>query len=174
MALLRYFNPIGAHECGLIGEDPVRHSQQSDALHHAGRYPAGCEAADRLRRRLRHPRRHRRAGLHPCGGSGQGPSCAAMNYAGRSSPAARSSIWAPAVALQCAGHGQRLSEKANGIDDSLSSSLLAARAISPPVYADPVQGQGTARTGTAEKTLEDMCRDSWRWQKNNPNGYRDA
>lgn len=23
----------------------------------------------------------------------------------------------------------------------------------------------------AEKTLEDMCRDSWNWQKNNPNGY---
>lgn len=23
-----------------------------------------------------------------------------------------------------------------------------------------------------EKTLEDMCRDSWNWQKNNPNGYR--
>jgi UDP-glucose 4-epimerase len=23
----------------------------------------------------------------------------------------------------------------------------------------------------AEKNLEDMCRDSWRWQKNNPNGY---
>ena len=22
-----------------------------------------------------------------------------------------------------------------------------------------------------EKTLEDMCRDSWNWQKNNPNGY---
>ncbi|SEL56557.1 UDP-glucose 4-epimerase [Ruminococcus sp. YRD2003] len=25
----------------------------------------------------------------------------------------------------------------------------------------------------AEKTLEDMCRDSWNWQKNNPNGYRE-
>jgi UDP-glucose 4-epimerase len=25
----------------------------------------------------------------------------------------------------------------------------------------------------AEKTLEDMCRDSWRWQSGNPNGYRD-
>ena len=24
-----------------------------------------------------------------------------------------------------------------------------------------------------EKTLEDMCRDSWNWQKNNPNGYRE-
>ena len=23
----------------------------------------------------------------------------------------------------------------------------------------------------AEKTLEDMCRDTWNWQKNNPNGY---
>jgi UDP-glucose 4-epimerase len=23
----------------------------------------------------------------------------------------------------------------------------------------------------AEKNLEDMCRDSWRWQSNNPNGY---
>ena len=26
---------------------------------------------------------------------------------------------------------------------------------------------------TAEKSLEDMCRDSWRWQTNNPNGYND-
>ena len=25
----------------------------------------------------------------------------------------------------------------------------------------------------AEKTLEDMCRDSWRWQTQNPNGYED-
>jgi UDP-glucose 4-epimerase len=24
---------------------------------------------------------------------------------------------------------------------------------------------------TAEHTLEDMCRDSWNWQKNNPMGY---
>jgi UDP-glucose 4-epimerase len=23
----------------------------------------------------------------------------------------------------------------------------------------------------AEKTLEDMCRDSWNWQSRNPNGY---
>jgi len=24
----------------------------------------------------------------------------------------------------------------------------------------------------AEKSLEDMCRDSWRWQSQNPDGYR--
>ena len=23
----------------------------------------------------------------------------------------------------------------------------------------------------AEKSIVDMCRDSWRWQKQNPNGY---
>lgn len=23
----------------------------------------------------------------------------------------------------------------------------------------------------AEKGIEEMCADSWRWQKNNPNGY---
>ena len=25
----------------------------------------------------------------------------------------------------------------------------------------------------AQYTLKDMCEDSWRWQKNNPNGYED-
>lgn len=26
----------------------------------------------------------------------------------------------------------------------------------------------------AEKTLDEMCADLWRWQRNNPNGYNDA
>jgi UDP-glucose 4-epimerase len=25
----------------------------------------------------------------------------------------------------------------------------------------------------AELGVVDMCRDTWRWQKNNPNGYKD-
>ena len=25
---------------------------------------------------------------------------------------------------------------------------------------------------TAEKTLEDMCKDSWNWQSHNVNGYK--
>ncbi len=37
-------------------------------------------------------------------------------------------------------------------------------------YADV--GKARALLGwTAEKTLEDMCRDSWNWQSNNPDGY---
>lgn len=39
-------------------------------------------------------------------------------------------------------------------------------------YADPVKAR--EKLGwQAEKTLEDMCKDSWRWQSNNPNGYGD-
>ena len=37
-------------------------------------------------------------------------------------------------------------------------------------YADPAKS--TEKLGwKAEKTLADMCRDSWRWQSSNPNGY---
>lgn len=37
-------------------------------------------------------------------------------------------------------------------------------------YADPTQA-ASVLGWTTEKTLEDMVRDSWNWQKNNPNGY---
>ena len=36
ISLLRYFNPIGAHKSGRIGENPKGISQQPDALHHPG------------------------------------------------------------------------------------------------------------------------------------------
>jgi UDP-glucose 4-epimerase len=37
-------------------------------------------------------------------------------------------------------------------------------------YADPTRAL-TVLGWKTEKTLEDMVRDSWNWQKNNPNGY---
>ncbi len=37
-------------------------------------------------------------------------------------------------------------------------------------YADPVKAREKLNW-QAEKTLEDMCKDSWRWQSNNPDGY---
>ena len=38
------------------------------------------------------------------------------------------------------------------------------------VYANPDKAKSILQW-TARKTLNDMCRDSWRWQSNNPNGY---
>ena len=40
-------------------------------------------------------------------------------------------------------------------------------------YADPTKARELLGW-KAEKTLYDMCRDSWNWQKNNPNGYESA
>lgn len=37
-------------------------------------------------------------------------------------------------------------------------------------YADPVKAKEQLGW-QAEKTLEEMCKDSWRWQSNNPKGY---
>ena len=39
-------------------------------------------------------------------------------------------------------------------------------------YADPVKAYELLGW-KAEKNLEDMCRDAWNYQKNNPNGYDD-
>ena len=37
-------------------------------------------------------------------------------------------------------------------------------------YADPAKS-AEVLGGKAEKTLQDMCRDSWNWQRTNPLGY---
>ena len=39
------------------------------------------------------------------------------------------------------------------------------------VYADP-QKAGKLLGWQAELGIEDMCRDAWNWQRNNPRGYR--
>lgn len=39
------------------------------------------------------------------------------------------------------------------------------------VYADPSKSERELKW-KATHTLEDMCRDTWNWQKNNPNGYK--
>ena len=40
-------------------------------------------------------------------------------------------------------------------------------------YADPAKS-AQVLGWTAEKTLADMCRDAWNWQKNNPRGYEEV
>lgn len=42
----------------------------------------------------------------------------------------------------------------------------------PTCYADPAKSAQTL-SWSAEKTLDDMCRDTWNWQSKNPNGYED-
>ena len=39
-------------------------------------------------------------------------------------------------------------------------------------YADPSKAEKLLGW-KAEKNIDDMCRDTWNWQKNNPNGYEE-
>ena len=72
VVLLRYFNPIGAHSSGRIGEDPEGIPNNLMPLYHpGGRGQAG--ETEHFRQRLPHPGRHLHSGLYPCGGSGPGP-----------------------------------------------------------------------------------------------------
>ena len=59
IGLLRYFNPVGAHPSGIIGEDTQWYSQQSPALYHPG-CGRQAGAAFGVRQRLPH------AGWHRC------------------------------------------------------------------------------------------------------------
>jgi len=42
----------------------------------------------------------------------------------------------------------------------------------PAFWADPSSALADLGWSTT-KTLDQMCEDHWRWQKNNPNGYAD-
>lgn len=70
--ILRYFNPVGAHQERHHRRRPERHPEQPCAVYHAG---GGGQAAlpRRFRRRLPDEGRHRRARLHSCRRPCRGP-----------------------------------------------------------------------------------------------------
>ena len=69
VTLLRYFNPIGAHSSGLIGEDPKGIPNNLVPVHRQSSCRQAGEARC-LRQRLRYPGWHRCERLYSCGGSG--------------------------------------------------------------------------------------------------------
>ncbi len=64
IGILRYFNPVGAHESGDIGEDPS--GIPNNLTPYIAQVAVGRrESSDRVRRRLPDARRHAAARLHP-------------------------------------------------------------------------------------------------------------
>ena len=65
----------------------------------------------------------------------------------------------------------RAFEEANGV--KIPYEITARRPGDvDAVYSDPSKAEKELHW-KAEKDLYDMCRDSWRWQRENPNGYGD-
>lgn len=166
VVLLRYFNPIGAHESGVIGEDPEGIPNNL--------MPFIAQVAVGRREMLgvfgndypTHDGTGVRDYIHVVDlAAGH---VAALDYT-------ETDKGAVAVNL---GTGRGYSvldivktfERVNGIE--IPYRIMPRRAGDAAViYADSSLAK-TLLNWEAKRDLEDMCRDTWNWQKNNPNGYR--
>lgn len=165
MALLRYFNPIGAHESGLIGEDPS--GIPNNLMPYITQVAVG-----------------KRPQLSVFGndydtpdGTGVRDYIHVVDLAKGHLKALESFEKLPGVGIYNLGTGVGYSvldlvhnfEKAN--DLSIPYTIVDRRPGDiGTCYADASRASELLNWQT-EKDLEDMCRDSWNWQKNNPNGY---
>ena len=167
VALLRYFNPIGAHESGRIGEDPrgipnnlmpfitqVAVGRREFLSVYGNDYPTpdGTGVRDYIHvvdlakghvAAVRYVTEHTGCEVFNLG-TGVGYSVLEM---------------------------VKTFERANNL--TLPYKIVDRRPGDlPTCYADPSKS-AEILGWRAEKNLEDMCRDSWRWQSRNPMGYAD-
>ena len=165
VVLLRYFNPIGAHESGLIGEDPK--GVPNNLMPYITQVAVG-----------------KRKKLSVFGndynthdGTGVRDYIHVMDLAKGHVSALKKIRENVGLAVYNLGTGVGYSvldvihafEKANGIRIPYEIGERRPGDVDAN-YSDPSKAWKELGWKT-EKTLEDMCRDSWNWQKKNPNGY---
>lgn len=165
IGILRYFNPVGAHESGLIGEDPQ--GMPNNLLPFVAQVAVG-----------------RREFLNVWGN----------DYATPDGTGVRDYIHVVDLALGHLKALERLQKQAQCLTVNLGTGLgysvlemvrAFEKASGKPVpfrvaprragdvaacYADPAQAWALLGW-RAQRGLEAMCADAWRWQSNNPNGY---
>lgn len=167
MTLLRYFNPVGAHASGIIGEDPA--GVPNNLM------PYVCQVAVGRR-----PKLSVFGSDYPTpDGTGVRDYIHVVDLA-RGHVAALSRMMqpdAPALATFNLGTGRGHSvlelvhtfEKTSG--RRIPYELVARRAgDAPTCYADVSRANRELRW-KAERDLDAMCTDAWRWQSANPQGY---
>ena len=166
VALLRYFNPVGAHPSGLIGEDP--NGIPNNLMPFVTQVAVG-----------RRPELQVFGGDYPTpDGSGVRDYIHVMDLADGHRAALDWALRGPREVLTAnLGTGQGYSvldlvrsfELASG--QAIPYRIVARRAGDVAAYwGDPSLAR--RRLGwTAQRTLEDMCRDSWNWQSRNPQGF---
>ena len=165
IVLLRYFNPIGAHESGRIGEDP--RGIPNNLMPYITQVAVG-----------------RREKLSIFGDDYDTPDGTGVRDYIHVVDLAKGHVAAVKYATEhngCevfnlgTGTGYSVLEMAHTFRDVNNVALPYVIAPRRPgdiatCYADPAKSRDVLGW-TAEKTLADMCRDSWNWQKNNPMGF---
>ncbi len=165
VVLLRYFNPIGAHESGMIGEDP--RGIPNNLMPYITQVAIG-----------------RREKLSIFGNDYDTPDGTGVRDYIHVVDLAKGHVAAVTFATENTGcevfnlgTGTGYSvldmvkafEEANGV--RIPYRIAGRRPGDLPVcYADPAKS-AEMLGWKAEKNLRDMCRDSWNWQSRNPMGY---
>ncbi|MCM3788900.1 UDP-glucose 4-epimerase GalE [Domibacillus indicus] len=166
ISLLRYFNPLGAHESGEIGEDPngipnnlmpyitqVAIGKRDKLLIFGGDYPTidGTGVRDYI-----HVTDLAHGHIRALKKLNESTGIEAYNLG--------------------TGRGYSVLEVINTFESATGISVPYEIIDRRPgdiaeCYADTTKTE-IELGWKAKKTLEDMCRDSWRWQKKNPEGFR--
>ena len=167
VTILRYFNPIGAHESGKIGEDPqgipnnLMPYIQQVAI---GKLPILSVFGNK------YPTRD---------GTGVRDYIHVVDLSIAHVKAVEKKSGHTGVYIYNVGTGNGYSvfemikafEKASGREVKYQICPNRPGDIAA-CYADASKAEKELGW-TAKRGLEEMCRDGWNWQKNNPNGYKD-
>ncbi len=166
IGLLRYFNPVGAHESGLIGEDPK--GIPNNLMPYVTQVAVG-----------------KRPFLNVWGGDYDTPDGTGVRDYVHVVDLARGHVCALEKLIKDQksfavnlGTGQGSSvldvikafEQASG--RKIPYQIAPRRAGDLPSYYADASYAATLLGWRAEKDLAAMCRDSWNWQSKNPNGYQ--
>ncbi len=170
IAILRYFNPVGAHVSGLIGEDP------RDTPNNLMPYIAQVAVGRREKLQVF-------GGDYPTAdGTGVRDYLHVVDLAGGHLRALQT-----LTEIEDEGDGKLLTvnlgtgrgysvlDMVQAFETTASRpvpyEIVARRPGDVPVcYADP-QRAANLLQWRAERDLHAMCQDTWRWQSQNPNGY---
>ena len=165
VALLRYFNPIGAHESGMIGEDPQdipNNLMPYIAQTAVGRLPCLSVFGD---------------DYETPDGTGVRDYIHVVDLAVGHVSAIEYLEKNAGVGVFNLGTGRGVSvlelvsafEQASGV--AVPKKIVGRRPGDIPYCYAATDKAKRELNWVAQKTITDACADVWRWQKNNPNGY---
>lgn len=168
VALLRYFNPVGGHPSGLMGEDPsgipnnlmpyitqVAVGKLKELSVFGNDYPTRDGTCIRDY-------------IHVCD-LADGHVCA-LNAIGKMEGATPINLGT--------GDGFTVLELVHAFEKAIGRPL--AHRIAPRRAGDAAASYADASLAQkllgwkAKRGVDDICRDAWNWQSKNPNGYREA
>ena len=167
IALLRYFNPVGAHESGLIGEDPQ--GIPNNLMPYISQVAVG-----------RRERINIFGNDYPTSdGTGVRDYIHVMDLAEGHADALKNietdTFQTPQIINLGTGQGYTVMEMIHALENASGKTIPYRITNRRPgdiavCYADTSLAQKLLGW-RARRTLADMCTDAWRWQSRNPQGY---